>query len=282
MCTQTKMNRQDTKKIAEYYDSIEYHEKARDFASKMKFRRLLKIREMPSHEGGVLELGCSSSVYSNDFDNWVGLDISKAVLTLNKNKSAVQASALKLPFRETCFSLVMMFNLIEHLHDPEAALLEAIRVLKHGGLLAIGSPPLIWELFLSGDPSNYKRKKRIEQVFAEGLLSVTFVAAMLKHVIPILKEFYHRMKDETLITIGRTMLPLRPIFLEPDYNLVGEDFDAIYAYNPNALVNFLRSRDFEIIDLRPLPARVFRLPTSDVEAIIARKAHATKHLTKQK
>ncbi|MGD0070193.1 MAG: class I SAM-dependent methyltransferase [Candidatus Bathyarchaeia archaeon] len=196
------MSRQDTKQVDKHYDNIEYHVKARFFASKMKSRRLSKIREVINHGDSALEIGCSSSIYSNDFD-WVGLDISKAVLAMNKSKNAVQASALKLPFKEKYFSLVMMFNVREHLHDPEVALLEAIRVLKPGGFLAIGSPPLIWELLLAGEPSNYKRKRSLGEVFAKGLLSVTFVTAMLKHMKPILKEFYNGVKDEVLISRGQ-------------------------------------------------------------------------------
>ncbi|MGD0070194.1 MAG: hypothetical protein ABSB71_01370 [Candidatus Bathyarchaeia archaeon] len=67
------------------------------------------------------------------------------------------------------------------------------------------------------------------------------------------------------------MLPLRPLFLEPTYSKVGEDYDAIYAYNPNAVVNFLRYRGFAILDLRPITMRIFRLPTSDVEIVLALK-----------
>jgi len=156
------MSRQDTKQVDKYYDNIEYHVKARDFASKMKFRRLSKIREVINHGDSALEIGCSSSIYSNDFD-WVGLDISKVVLAMNKSKNAVQASALKLPFKEKYFSLVMMFNVIEHLHDPEVALLESIRVLKPGGFLAIGSPPLIWDLLLTGSPLTIKGREALER-----------------------------------------------------------------------------------------------------------------------
>lgn len=265
-CKGAKMSRQDTKKIAQYYDSIEYHKKARDFAWKMKLRRLSKIREVISRENCVLELGCSSSVYSNDFDDWIGLDISKTVLAINKNKNAVQASVSKLPFRERCFSLVMMFNVIEHLRSPEGALLEALRVLEHDGFLALGSPALIWELLLTEEPSGYKRKEKMRKICRK-----PSIILMLKHLIPILRKFYSRLNDELLVLMGRKMLPLNPVFLEPDYSRVGEDYDATYAYDPNAVVNFLRSRGLKILDLRPMPTRIFRFPTSDVEIILARK-----------
>jgi hypothetical protein len=55
------------------------------------------------------------------------------------------------------------------------------------------------------------------------------------------------------------------------YSKVGEDYDALYAYNPDAVVNFLRSRGFAILDLRLIPTRILRLPTSDVEIFLALK-----------
>lgn len=269
---ETKKKKQDSEKTINYYDNIKYHERARDFALRLKSRRFPKIRETISHEGGVLEVGCSTSVYSNDFDDWVGLDISKAALALNKGKNVVQASALRFPFKENCFSLVLMFNLLEHLPNPELALLETVTVLRPGGFVAIGGPPLIWELLVSGESSNYARKKRgVGQVFAGGALSAALLAAVLRRTVPILKEFSRRLEDEILIAIGRKMLPLRPFFLKPDFNNLGEDYDAVYAYNPNAVVNFLRSRGFKIVDLRPIPIRIIHHPTPDVEIILARK-----------
>lgn len=55
------------------------------------------------------------------------------------------------------------------------------------------------------------------------------------------------------------------------YSKVGEDYDALYAYNPEAVVNFLWSRGFAILDLRSIPTRIFRLPTSVVEIVLALK-----------
>lgn len=258
------MSRQNTKDC-KYYDNIEYHVKARDFASKMKFRRLSKIREVISRTDCVLELGCSSSVWSDDFKNWVGLDISKTALAVNKGKNVVQASALKLPFKETCFSLVTMFNLIEHLSSPEDALLEALRVMKPAGFLALGRPPLIWELLLFGETSNYRRK-RLQLAYSKKL----FVVQFIKRLIPWFKEFYNRFRDEIYLAFGK-ILSLNPVFLDPDLSKVGGDYDAIYAYDPNEVINFLRSRGLKVLDLKPFPIRIFRLPTSDVEIILIRK-----------
>ncbi len=264
-----------TEKIMDYYDSPKYHIQARNRALKVGTRRLNKIRDLlSSNYDSVLEVGCGVGVYGDNLSNWVGLDISKIALTANKSKGVVQASALNLPFKNNCFFLVMMFETIEHLPDPEQALIEVIRVLKPDGLLAIGSPPLVWEVLLTGESSNTKRKRipelnRIVGVTIGGW-SKPFIIALIKNARPILKELIHRLIDEVLITLG-AKLHLRPVYLEPNYAQIGEDYDATYAYNPNALVNFMRSCGFKIVDLRGLPTRIYRLPTLDVEIIIARK-----------
>lgn len=260
------------KSLMHYYDNPYYHIQARNRALQMKSKRLRKIRELMGYNYGiVLELGCGFGIYSNDFD-WIGIDISRTVLAINRNRNVIQASALKLPFRKEVFSLVTMFDLIEHLNDQEVALLEVIRVLKYDGFLAIGSPPLVWEILLSSEYSNYKRKiNKINHIFIDGLITKKLLLTLSKHIIPIIKEFTQRIRDEFLIIVAKKKVTLRPILIIPDYSKVGEDYDAIYAYNPNAVVNFLRSRNFRIVDLRPMPIRIFRLPTPDVGIILARK-----------
>jgi hypothetical protein len=146
-----------------------------------------------------------------------------------------------------------------------------MRALEAGGFIAIGSPSLIWNLLLSGESSSTKIKgSKIEQTLANGLLSVPVIKAILKHMLPFCKELYYRLKDEVLIAMRRE-IPLRSYSIEPDYDFKGQDYDATYAYDPIAVVNFLRSHDFKIVDLKPMPMRILRLPTSSFEIILACK-----------
>jgi ubiquinone/menaquinone biosynthesis C-methylase UbiE len=252
---------------------LNYVKDAEKSALLLKPHRLRKIHQVMGDEiGYTLELGCGVGVYSNDFSNWVGLDISKTALVVATGKNKVQASALKLPFKKACFSKVMLFSLIEHCSNPESVLLEVIRVIETMGFIAVGSPSLIWNLLLSGETSSTKIKgSKVEQTFANGLLSVPVIKAILKHMLPICKELYYRLKDELLIALRREIPTLRSHYIEPDYNFIGQDYDATYAYDPVAVVNYLRSHGFKIIDLKPMPARILRLPTHDVEIILACK-----------
>jgi ubiquinone/menaquinone biosynthesis C-methylase UbiE len=62
-------------------------------------------------------------------------------------KTAVtQADAKHLPFPDTAFDRVLMFDVVEHLHPWElhAAMLEVHRVLKPEGRLIIHTAPNVW------------------------------------------------------------------------------------------------------------------------------------------
>jgi SAM-dependent methyltransferase len=48
------------------------------------------------------------------------------------------------PFESGFFDIVLCEQVIEHIDDPSAAMIEIARVLKHGGLLVIGVPIFPW------------------------------------------------------------------------------------------------------------------------------------------
>jgi len=98
----------------------------------------------------VLDLGCGSGQMTNTlveiFSDAVviGLDISKESLLhgkeLNIQSALIQADALKLPFEDNVFDIIVMLELIEHFENSKALLQEVSRVLSNRGLLLISSP----------------------------------------------------------------------------------------------------------------------------------------------
>ncbi len=121
-------------------------------ASRLEFG----LAELKHIQGRVLEVGCGAGgmakaikFYRPDLAVF-GIDISKkAISKAKQNPQGVkfsQADAYQLPFKEKSLEAVLMFDFLEHLDDPQKALVEARRVLKPKGIL-IAFIPLEGSLF---------------------------------------------------------------------------------------------------------------------------------------
>lgn len=103
----------------------------------------------------VLNIGCGSMVGCGR-RLWTNVNTSNILNVDIENGPGVDmvADAHALPFDDSSFDVVIMQAVIEHLHSPQLAVAEALRVLKHNGYLYLEVP------FLQGfhaDPYDYQR-----------------------------------------------------------------------------------------------------------------------------
>jgi SAM-dependent methyltransferase len=82
----------------------------------------------------VLEVGSGRGYLQDIVQDYTGLDISPAVAD-KYHKPFVVGSATKLPFPDNSFDGVWTVWVLEHISEPERALMEMRRVLKPGGVL---------------------------------------------------------------------------------------------------------------------------------------------------
>jgi 2-polyprenyl-3-methyl-5-hydroxy-6-metoxy-1,4-benzoquinol methylase len=98
----------------------------------------------------VLDAGCGTA-YGTEIlagagaSEVVGVDIDPGVVEAARQRGGVDVSfevadARELPFANEAFDMVVCFEVIEHVEDPESILDELRRVLGADGLLAVSSP----------------------------------------------------------------------------------------------------------------------------------------------
>jgi len=117
-----------------------------------KIRKQRILRCIEGAKGRMLEIGCSTSpwfedfVYSKDVSLYIGSDISHFALRVGRlskdtGKSGFcQCHAEKLPFKNGSFEIVIASEIMEHLKSPDNLCNEAFRILKEDGIFIVSVP----------------------------------------------------------------------------------------------------------------------------------------------
>lgn len=92
------------------------------------------VRVFDLREKKVLEIGSGQGYLQDMVADYTGLDISPAVARYYR-KPFVLGSATSMPFADDTFDSAWSIWVFEHVPNPEAALSEARRVVKDGGIL---------------------------------------------------------------------------------------------------------------------------------------------------
>lgn len=115
----------------------------------------------PLNVKSVLDVGCGEGFTLNRLKeekigtHLEGVDFLKTAIDLGKktypNLTLIQADIYKLPYKNKSFDLVLCTEVLEHLEDPQKALLELKRVSSNYLLLSVPNEPIfIMANFLRG------------------------------------------------------------------------------------------------------------------------------------
>lgn len=109
------------------------------------FRTFVRVRDLLEQvppRSKVLDVGCNSGglgrrLMAEKGCTMFGVDVAPTMVERAREKGyeAVVAPAEELPYGDASFDVVVVSELLEHVHDPEPVLAEAARVLRPGGLL---------------------------------------------------------------------------------------------------------------------------------------------------
>lgn len=133
-------------------------------------------RHFPA-DARLLDLGCGSGWIADHFSDYTGIDGSpEMVAAAVEHGRPVQLGDVTqtLPFPDASFDGVVLKDLLEHVPDPVAVVLEAKRVLRPGGAVFASSPDAqrwVWDDYTHRRPFS---RKSFRLLFADqGYASVT-------------------------------------------------------------------------------------------------------------
>src|SRR5258708_6426347 len=118
-----------TEEVAEFFNSLGRVNRFFDFAE--PFRNLLPklIRQSECRHLSILDLGAGDGALGKTVQSWaarrgwdwhvVNLDTSLAALSLNGDGTNVVGSAIRLPFRDASFDVVIASQMAHHLSDAD-------------------------------------------------------------------------------------------------------------------------------------------------------------------
>jgi SAM-dependent methyltransferase len=84
----------------------------------------------------ILEVGAGSGLLQDIVEDYTALEISKSARRFF-HKPFIEASATNMPFPDNSFDAIWTFRVLEHIPNPERALLEMRRVVKPGGYILL-------------------------------------------------------------------------------------------------------------------------------------------------
>jgi SAM-dependent methyltransferase len=135
------------------------------------------VRHFPA-DARLLDVGCGGAWIAEHFRDYAGVDVSEeAVAAARERGLDVRAigPADPLPFGDGEFDAVVLKDVLEHVPDPAALVLEVKRVLRPGGRVFASSPDAqrwVWDDYTHRRPFT---RKAFRLLFADQGLTVESV-----------------------------------------------------------------------------------------------------------
>lgn len=212
------------------------------YSSLVKFIKTFNLKKKK-----CLEVGCGRGFFQDLVNDYTGLDISDSAKRFF-HKPFIVGSATALPFPDNQFDAVWSITVLEHIPDPEQALIEICRVLKPSGLL-----------FLS--PAWQCRSWAAEGYPVRSYTELDIKGKMIKVSIPMRGSVIFRalfIFPKRIYTILQATLYNKPVQLrfkklDPNYETFWmSDSDACSSIDPYDVIHWFCSRGHECLNYNTL------------------------------
>ena len=202
-------------------------------------------------EALILEIGCGMACLANVHPGWHGAEYSKTAVDRVKaiqgdTVKIFEADAQQLPFENATYDGVFTWAALEHVPDPDKALIEIDRVLRGGGYALIAPA---WNC------RSWTVKKMLDRPDRE----LNWRERVGKALIPMRESIFFRalvalpgrIFDELRLLLGKPMR-LRYRTLHPRWDLIDlyghvADDDAVADIDPHAAICFFISRGYQVL-----------------------------------
>jgi ubiquinone/menaquinone biosynthesis C-methylase UbiE len=163
-----------------------------EYGIKRRFEALEDITTFKSKT--VLDVGCGFGAYSLVAESYgasmsVGIDVNMEYIEKARSSLIVLADAHALPFRDSCFDIVLMVEVLEHLPCEMEVLKEVKRVLKSEGYLLLTVPNKFYPFETHGMKIN---NIQIPNMLGIGIPFLSWMPSYIRKEVEMAKIYTHR------------------------------------------------------------------------------------------
>jgi ubiquinone/menaquinone biosynthesis C-methylase UbiE len=164
----------------------------------------------------ILDIGCGTGAMSRKLSAYgavVSADFSPLALDFSKRRGLTElcaADAMRLPFRDGAFDVIVALDILEHLPDDQAALAEFQRVLKPGGRV-IATVPAYRSLWSAHDVALMHFRRYVSGEVRERFMKARLKIEKLSYAMTLLYPIVWIVRKLTSLKKGDPKASLVPV-----------------------------------------------------------------------